>query len=116
MKKFHLTLILSAICFSAYAQVDTISTNVFQSGGKLGIGTDMSSSLVSLEAEVTSGIERNLMMINNLSDGTHGYTGTILKTGSGEFQSVVQDYGTGYVASPYYDLAGFLNLSNNSMA
>jgi hypothetical protein len=56
------------------------------------------------------------MMINNLSDGTHGYTGTILKTGSGEFQSVVQDYGTGYVASPYYDFAGFLNLSNNSMA
>jgi hypothetical protein len=106
---------LLLICSCLPGQIDTISTNIYQNNGNMGIGTGYPVSLLSLESNIPSGvIQRNLLKILNLADGTHAYSGIILKTGDNDVQSVIQDYGLGYVASPHYDFAGFLNLANSA--
>lgn len=114
MKKTLLTMISLAFWIAVSAQIDTISTNIYQNGGNLGIGIEIPAHSLQIKDNIDTGIERNLLLINNLSSDSSSYTGLILKTGESNYQSVIQDYGINYTASPYYDFGGFFNLSNNS--
>ena len=82
--------------------------------GNIGIGSAPNNHLLSIQTNIGEGIERNLLKINNLSNSNSSYTGIILKTGEGNYQSVIQDYGSNYTASPHYHFSGYLNLSNNA--
>ena len=82
--------------------------------GKVGIGTNDPSSILSLESNISSGIERNMLKINNLSEGNLAYSGILFKTGTSGGQSVLQDYGLNYLGSSSYDFAGFFNISNST--
>ena len=114
MKTFSTFVILAILSLGISAQTDTISENIYQLNGNLGVGIDEPSHSVQIQNTIHSGIERNLLLLNNLSDGSLSYTGLLLKTGDGAYQSVIQDYGLNYTASAHYDFGGFLNLSNNS--
>jgi hypothetical protein len=108
--------LFASVIFNAFVfcQTDTISHNIFQNNGNLGIGIDIPTHSLQINNELNTGIERNLLSINNLSIDTSAFTGIILKTGDSIFQSVIQDYGINYKNTPYHDFGGFLNLSNNS--
>ena len=114
MRKLIFGILFLCFCWSGYGQVDTISTNIYQRDGKLGVGISEPESKLAIQGTYSSGLERNLIKINNLAYGSSAYTGIILKTGDSDLQSVIQDYGINYAASTYYDFGGFLNLSNNS--
>jgi len=90
------------------------SNGLYYESGNVCIGSTPNNHLFNLQSHINSGIERNLLKINNLSNGSSSYTGIILKTGEGNYQSVIQDYSLNYTASTYYDFGGFLNVSNNS--
>ncbi len=65
MKKSILSLVLiSFMWIAVYSQVDTISTNIFQQSGKLGIGTTNPSSNVSI---VNNGLYENYEKLLDLS-------------------------------------------------
>jgi len=87
---------------------------LYYESGNIGFGSTPNKHLVNIQSNINSGIERNLLKINNLADGSSSYSGIILKTGESEYQSVIQDYGLNYTASPHYDFGGFFNLANNS--
>lgn len=114
MKKLFLLLSILTFGLIIYGQTDTISENIYQNNGRLGIGLDIPTYTLQINNNISSGIERNLLKINNESNGSSSYTGIILKTGEENYQSVIQDYGINYIASTHYDFGGFLNLSNNS--
>lgn len=114
MKKLFALCAIIFSCTLGFSQTDTISNNIYQHSGKLGIGVAIPTHSLQINNNINSGIERNLLRINNVSDEDASYTGILLKTGDGNHQSVIQDYGINYTASTYYDFGGFLNFSNNS--
>lgn len=114
MKTLTSFLIIAISVINSFAQQDTISNNIYQYNGNLGVGIHNPTYTIQIKSDISSGIERNLLHINNLANGNTSYTGVLIKTGDDNYQSVIQDYGINYTASPYYDFAGFLNLSNNS--
>jgi hypothetical protein len=115
MKRTNLILLCLLAYVPLFSQVDTIADNIFVNNGKLGIGISNPITLLHLNGEVPSGDWRNLVKIHNDTDGPLGFTGIMLKTGSGEGFSVVQDYGINYSGSlPEYDWAGCLGFGNNA--
>lgn len=102
---------LSLFTVSQWAQNNN---GLYFASGNVGIGSASNDHTLEIQSDIGSGIERNLLKINNLSNGNSSYTGIILKTGENDLQSVIQDYGLNYTASPHYDFGGFLNISNNS--
>ncbi len=114
MRKFILWCLFILLTINVHSQ-DTLSTNIYQYNGNLGVGLNNPGYNLTISNNYSSGIERNLIHLNNTNDGSASYTGIMLSTGNGSFQSVIQDYGINYAASePNYEFGGFLNLSNNS--
>jgi hypothetical protein len=115
MKKTLLLLISSLTIWSAaYCQTDTISVNIYQNSGKLGIGIDSTTHSFEIKENISSGIERNFIKLKNTSESSTAYTGIILESGETGGHSVIQSYGINYTASSPYDFGGFLNFSNAS--
>ncbi len=115
MKKTLLLLICGlTIWISGYSQIDTISENIYQKNGYIGIGINDPGFLFQIEGNESSGIERNFIKLHNNINSSMAYTGMILQTGSDVGSSVIQDYSTQYTASPAYDFAGFLNIGNSN--
>lgn len=115
MKKTFLLLIIGlTIWMTGYCQTDTISENIYQKNGYIGIGINDPGFLLQIEGNESSGIERNILKLHNNINGPKAYTGMILQTGSDVGSSVIQDYSTLYTASLPYDFAGFLNIGNSN--
>lgn len=114
---FKRTIFITAIVIGnlliANSQVDTISNNIYQRNGNLSIGDINPPVLLNVQGSFASGIERNLLRLNNTYDGSSAYTGIMLTNGNNSSASVIQNYSLNYSASPAYDFAGFLNISNN---
>ncbi|NOQ26062.1 MAG: hypothetical protein GQ564_11920, partial [Bacteroidales bacterium] len=98
MRKLIWSIVFISFYWCGYSQVSTISTNIYQSNGKLGIGTTVPGNEITVDANYSSGLERNLIKLNNLDDGGMSYTGIILKTGDSNLMSAIQDYGINYTA------------------
>ncbi|HPE77235.1 MAG TPA: T9SS type A sorting domain-containing protein [Draconibacterium sp.] len=114
MKKLIVVLISLVIVLVGYCQTDTISENIYQTNGNLGIGTINPEYLIQIEGNKTSVFDRNFIKLHNNSNNSLAYTGIILQTGLDKGMSVVQDYSTKYTASPAYDFAGFLQIGNSN--
>ncbi len=93
-------------CTLGFSQTDTISNNIYQHSGKLGIGVAIPTHSLQINNNINSGIERNLLRINNVSDVNASYTGILLKTGDGNHQSVIQDYGIIKFFTGHDEIAG----------
>jgi hypothetical protein len=88
--------------------------SLYYNMGNVGIGTDSPLSLFNIIGYIERGTERNMIQIHNTSENALSYAGIKLKAGYSEGHSVIQDYSMTYSASPAYDFAGFLNLSNSN--
>jgi hypothetical protein len=89
MKKSIILFIFISLVVSLNAQVDTLSTNIYQQNGKLGIGTDNPSSAMEIINDVPSGSARYLIKLINPSTSTYSTCGLQLMAGGGtEFGAI----------------------------
>lgn len=109
-----LALLLTAFLFSYSQAEDTISTNIYQKGGYLGIGNYNPESLLHILTDGSNKDDRNMLKLHNTSTSGLAFTGIKLYTGDNSKFSSIANMGLTYNASPAYDIAGFLTLSNNS--
>jgi hypothetical protein len=111
MKNIILTAIFASIFTLVSSQIDTISNNIFQLDGNLGVGVSNPSSLLEIKDNVSSGNKRNFIKLHNSNDNS--YTGLLFQSGANDLLlSGFQEYGLNYDSSPFYDFAGFFNISS----
>ena len=69
MKKSLILLFISHLFLASYTQVDTISNNIYQFNGRLGIGTTNPDALLKITGDVSDGNDRALIRLRNLDNG-----------------------------------------------
>lgn len=65
MKKISLTILLLGIVLKGIAQVDTVSTNLYQNDGRIGIGTDIPKRQLDISADPGSGYSAGIRIAHN---------------------------------------------------
>ena len=69
MKRFLYFLVLATSILNGYSQSDTISDNIYQLNGKLGIGTSSPNALLKISGDFADGDERALIRLQNRNNG-----------------------------------------------
>ncbi len=111
MKNIILIAALVSIFTLGNSQSDTLSNNIYQRDGNLGIGVSDPSYLLEIKDIVSSGTKRNFIKLHNSDDNS--YTGLLFQSGTNDLLlSGFQEYGLNYDSNPYYDFAGFFNISS----
>ncbi len=96
MKKKLSLLTLVLISISGFAQLDTISNNLFQYNGKLGIGTNQPSNALTIEGNETEWPGRIFLSINNKSYGPKSLAYISAKAGNTDNHTIF-----GHISNTY---------------
>jgi len=102
MKKISSILLSLSICSIGFSQVDTISKNIYQNDGNLGIGISQPETKLRIEGNVSSGDNRAFIRLRNTDTGNRA-------TVSITCESNDKNYGTafGFTSDSYLGIPDF---------
>ena len=102
MKKISLIILTLSICSIGFSQIDTISKNIYQYNGNLGIGTSQPETKLRIEGNVSAGDDRAFIRLRNTNTGNRA-------TVSLTFESNDKNYGAaiGFTSDSYSGIPDF---------
>ena len=80
------------------AQTDTISNNIFQSNGKLGIGQSSPGFLFHIEDSINAGDQQRFVFLNNKSISNTSFVGLSVVSGKNDTYSSFAQFSENYTA------------------
>jgi hypothetical protein len=114
MKKlvlFSIVICITALCFP---QVDTISTNVYQIDGKLGIGTETPMSLMDIKGQLSCD-ERYIMRLTNTDQSNLSFCSLRIASGNDGHILALGYYSDSYTGTAGAAGFGILNATNKGL-
>jgi hypothetical protein len=114
MKKTLILLVIVKMTMVSYSQPDTISQNIYQNNGKLGIGTENPISLIDMQGQLL-GDDRYIMRLSNTDQSNSSFCSLRITSGSEGHVLTLGYYSDSYTGTAGAAGFGILNSTNKGL-
>jgi hypothetical protein len=116
MKKTLMIMISLSICIVGFAQIDTISTNIYQKNGNLGIGISKPETKLRIEGNVAEGDNRAFIRLRNTNRGNKTSVSIALESNDKNYGTAFGFTSDSYSAIPDFKKMGVISTNGNGFS
>jgi hypothetical protein len=116
MKKTLLTMLSLSMCSIGFSQIDTISKNIYQKDGNLGIGISNPETKLRIEGNVNEGDNRAFIRLRNTNTGNKATVSLTLESNDKSYGTAFGFTSDSYLAIPDFNKMGVISTNGKGFS
>lgn len=116
MKKTLLTIVALLLCSIIFSQIDTISKNIYQKDGNLGIGISDPETKLRIEGNVSDGDNRAFIRLRNINTGNKSTVSLTLESNDKSYGTAFGFTSDSYLAIPDFNKMGVISTNGKGFS
>ncbi len=116
MKKTLLIIITLSACSLGFSQIDTISKNIYQKDGNLGIGISDPETKLRIEGSVSEGDDRAFIRLRNTDTGNKATVSLTLESNDKSYGTAFGFTSDSYLAIPDFNKMGVISTNGKGFS
>ena len=116
MKKTSLIMFSLFICSTGFSQIDTISKNIYQNNGNLGIGTSQPETKLRIEGNVSTGDDRAFIRLRNTNTGNRATVSLTLESNDKNYGTALGFTSDSYSGIPDFNKMGVISTNGKGFS
>jgi len=116
MKKISLIILTLSICSIGFSQIDTISKNIYQNNGNLGIGTSQPETKLRIEGNVSAGDDRAFIRLRNTNTGNRATVSLTLESNDKNYGAAIGFTSDSYSGIPDFNKMGVISTNGKGFS
>ena len=116
MKKISLIMLLLSICSIGFSQIDTISKNIYQNNGNMGIGTSQPETKLRIEGDVSEGDNRAFIRLRNTNTGSRATVSLTLESNDRHYGTAFGFTSDSYLGIPDFNKMGVISTNGKGFS
>jgi len=116
MKKLSLIMLSLSICSIGFSQIDTISKNIYQNNGNLGIGTSQPETKLRIEGNVSAGDDRAFIRLRNTDTGNRATVSLTLESNDKNYGTAFGFTSESYTGIPDFNKMGVISTNGKGFS
>jgi hypothetical protein len=116
MKKTLFTMLSFFICSIGFSQIDTISKNIYQDDGNLGIGISNPETKLRIEGNVSEGDNRAFIRLRNTNTGNKATVSLTLESNDKSYGTAFGFTSDSYLAIPDFNKMGVISTNGKGFS
>lgn len=116
MKKLSLIMLSLSICSIGFSQIDTISKNIYQYNGNLGIGTSQPETKLRIEGNVSTGDGRAFIRLRNTNAGNRATVSLTFESNDKNYGAAMGFTSDSYSGIPDFNRMGVISTNGNGFS
>lgn len=116
MKETLLTMLLLSFCLIGFSQIDTISKNIYQKDGNLGIGVSDPETKLRIEGNVSEGDNRAFIRLRNTNTGNKATVSLTLESNDKSYGTAFGFTSDSYLAIPDFNKMGVISTNGKGFS
>jgi len=116
MKKISSVLLSLFICSIGFSQVDTISKNIYQNNGNMGIGTSQPETKLRIEGDVSGGDNRAFIRLRNADTGNRATVSITCESNDKKYGTAFGFTSDSYLGIPDFNKMGVISTNGKGFS
>jgi hypothetical protein len=116
MKKILLIMVALSTCSIGFSQIDTISKNIYQNDGNLGIGVSNPETKLRIEGSVSEGDNRASIRLRNTDTGNKASVSLALESNDKSYGTAFAFTSDSYLAIPDFNKMGVISTNGKGFS